>query len=377
MRRLIVFLSLLISIYGGVNAQSDFQQISNDGTITDLGPNRGDTLRASNKEVLQGIHTWTVDERFGDRRAVDVDTIQHMFMNTVFTTGLRGEYNTTGNYGAPRINRIFIDRPLTSQFMFNQPYDFFITPVEDFHFTNTFSPLTNLTYYSCGDKNDGEDRVKALFAVNVNKQIGVGFKFDYLYGRGYYQNQSTSHFNFSLYGSYVGDRYQAHLLFTTNHQKAAENGGITDPNYITHPESYETDFRTNEIPTFLNNNWNRLDHHHVFLTHRYNVGFNRKIPMTEEEIKAKKFAMESQKENEKKEKKGQNNKQKADETAKVYAGRPDDAKIIGDEPADREQAVSNRIQVDGKEAADSLIALDEKKKEDEWMKNEYVPVSPK
>lgn len=375
MRRLIVFLSLLLSIHFVVNAQSDFQQISNDGTIRDLGPNRSDTLHASNKEVLQGIHTWTVDERFGDRRAVAVDTIQHMFMNTVFTSGLRGEYNMTGNYGSPRINRIFTDRPLTSQFMFTQPYDFFITPVEDFHFTNTFSPLTNLTYYSCGDKNNGEDRVKALFAVNVNKQAGVGFKFDYLYGRGYYQNQSTAHFNFSLYGSYVGDRYQAHLLFTTNHQKAAENGGITDENYVTHPESYETDFRTNEIPTFLNKNWNRLDHHHVFLTHRYNVGFNRKIPMTEEEIKAKKFAMESQKENEKKEKKGKDSKLKDDEQPKVYAGRPDDAKIIGDEPANVEQAANNRITVNGKEAADSLLALDDKKKEEEWTKNEYVPVT--
>ena len=91
MRRLIVFLSLLLSIHFVVNAQSDFQQISNDGTIRDLGPNRSDTLHASNKEVLQGIHTWTVDERFGDRRAVAVDTIQHMFMNTVFTSGLRGE----------------------------------------------------------------------------------------------------------------------------------------------------------------------------------------------------------------------------------------------------------------------------------------------
>ena len=44
--------------------------------------------------------------------------------NTIFTTGLRGQYNTTGNLGAPRINRIFVDRPESGeQFVFSQPYD--------------------------------------------------------------------------------------------------------------------------------------------------------------------------------------------------------------------------------------------------------------
>ena len=70
--------------------------------------------------------------------------------------------------------------------------------------------------------------------------------------------------------------------------------------------------------------------------------------MTEEEIKAKKFAMESQKENEKKEKKGKDSKLKDDEQRKVYAGRPDDAKIIGDEPANVQQAANNRLTVNEK-----------------------------
>ena len=46
----------------------------------------------------------------------------------------------------------------------------------------------------------------------------------------------------------------------------------------------------------LQENWNRNDNQHVFLTHRFNLGFNRKVPMTAEEIEAKKFAMASQKE---------------------------------------------------------------------------------
>ena len=30
--------------------------------------------------------------------------------------------------------------------------------------------------------------------------IGIGFKFDYLYGRGYYQDNSASLFDYTLYG---------------------------------------------------------------------------------------------------------------------------------------------------------------------------------
>ena len=93
--------------------------------------------------------------------------------------------------------------------------------------------------------------------MNAGKRLGVGFIFDYIYGRGYYQNQSTSHFNYTMFGSYLGDHYQAHLLLSTNHQKVTENGGITNDNYISHPESFDDNFAANEIPTVLENNWNR------------------------------------------------------------------------------------------------------------------------
>ena len=124
-----------------------------------------------------------------------------MYMNSIFTDGVRGEFSSLGNLGSPRINRIFIDRGENQQFMFTQPYDYFITPVDQFHFTNTLSPITNISYNECGDRTNGENHFKALFGVNVGKRIGLGFKFDYLYGRGYFQNQSTPNFAYSMYGA--------------------------------------------------------------------------------------------------------------------------------------------------------------------------------
>lgn len=348
----------------------------------------------SDKEIPKGIRVWTVDERFGDTKAAVVDTLQHMYMNTTFTEGLRGEYNTLGNMGTARLNRIFIDRRNTQgNFIFTEPYDYIVNPVSDFHFTNTYSPITNITLNSCGDKVTGEDDFKAIFAVNANKRLGAGFRFDYKYGRGYYNAQSTSHFKYTMWASYLGDRYQAHLLFSTNHEKMTENGGITNDDYIKHPEIYTESFATNEIPTVLEKNWNRLDNQHIFFTHRYNVGFSRKVKMTEEEIKAKKFAMASKKENAEEEakeearKKAKEQGKKFDEKAydkqqgAKFSGRPDGARIAGDEPAKGSAAKdirndSTRIAVNGKAAADSLLTIQKKNAEDSlFYKSEYVPVT--
>ena len=370
------------------NQFDQFNQMSPDGNISQRSSrNMADSL-GTDKEIPKGIKVWTVDQRFGDRHQAELDTMSYMYPNTIFTTGLRGEYNTTGNLGAPRINRIFINRAEADQFLFTQPYDYIVSPVDQFHFTNTLSPFTNLDYNTAGNRTNGEDHFKAKFAVNAGKRLGVGFNVDYLYGRGFYSNQSTSHFKYLMYGSYIGDRYQAHLIFSTITQKVTENGGITNDEYIKHPESFDDNYATNEIPTVLERNWNRNNNLHVFLTHRYNLGFNRKVKMSKEEIEARKFAMASQKENqaqkdlEEARRKAKREGREFDEKKfkkQTFSGRPDNARVVNKSvPTDSTstKAPSERIAVNGKAAADSLRALEAKAAQDTmWMKNEYVPVT--
>ena len=387
-RNIITLALLLIFAVMPANAQDEYNQINPDGSINQYSTqkNRVDSL-GTDKEIPKGIRVWTIDERFGDIKAAQVDTLSHMFMNSIFTTGLRGEYNTTGNLGAPRQNRIFIDRQQNEQFLFTQPYDYFVTSPNVFHFTNTLSPFTNLTYNNAGNRTNGEDHLTAKFGVNAGKKIGVGFNFDYIYGRGYYNSQSTSHFKYVMYGSYIGDHYQAHLLLSTINQKVTENGGIINDNYITHPETFDDNYSMNEIPTVLEKNWNRNDNQHIYLSHRYSIGFSRKVKMSEEEIKARKFAIESQKENAAKRDKeeaslkarleGREFDEKSYEN-RAYNGRPDNAKIIGSEPNDTilQREASDRIKVNGKRMADSLSVAEQPIKEDTmWMKKEYVPVT--
>ena len=390
---LIMFFAMLPFIgWAQIGNYDNYNEMDDNGNFRQRSSRQNVDSLGTDKEIPKGLKVWTVDSKFGDIRKAEPDTLSHMYMNSIFTTGKYGEYNTLGNVGSPRISRIFIDRNEDGQFIFTHPYDFFVKPVDTFHFTNTLSPFTNLNYNTCGNRTNGEDHLTAKFGVNSGKRLGVGFNFDYIYGRGFYQNQSTSHFNYTMYGSYLGDRYQAHVLMSTNHQKVTENGGITNDYYITHPESFDGDFLSNEIPTVLEQNWNRNDNQHIFFTQRYNVGFNRKVKMTEEEIKARKFAIESKRENDaRKKREEQENETDNYERIKnaklpgiankglneqTYSGRPDNAKVVGDEPQSFNKVSGDRIAVTDKQMSDSLLATQKKEQADTaWMKTEYVPVT--
>ena len=294
MRNYLFILLLLVGL-APAGAQD---YIDDEGNITERNENRNfnphnNDSTSRGKEVPKGLYVWTVDRRFGDIRPTEVDTMPHLVPNTTLTTGKYGEFNTIGSNYTARQNRIVIDRPVGEQFIFTEAYDFFNKQPDQLHFTNTLSPITNLSYDNCGDKTNGEDHLRAKFAVNAGKQTGLGFDVDYAYARGYFADQATSHFGGTIYASHLGDKYRAHIMLSTYHQKASENGGIMNDNYVTHPETFEQSFNENEIPTFLYQNWNRNDHQHVFLTHRYSVGFYHKVKMTDEELRARRFARES------------------------------------------------------------------------------------
>lgn len=387
-RQLIIAFTLLLCAAASAVAQ-EYNQMDEAGNITRRNENgnfnkHNNDTTSNNKDVPKGIYVWTVDRRFGDITPAQVDTLPHLFQNTVTGNGVYKQYNTTGNNYTVRQNRVAADRPLFRQFIFTQPYDFVIKEPNQLHFTNTLSPITNITYDECGDKQNGEDHIDAKFAVNAGKRLGLGFDINYAYARGYFSNQNTSHFGFTLYSSYLGDRYQMHAMLSTYNQKVAENGGLTDDAYITLPESFSDDFAPNEIPTVLEQNWNRNKHQHFFLTHRYNVGFYRLVPRTEEEIKARKFAAESKKENEERKAEadsgagGRKPRQKSSDRAGEPMGRPEGALIMGDAPELKKDSTaidSTRIRMD--QAAMDSIAAEKARQDsiDTYMKKEFVPVT--
>ena len=298
MKRLVFLLTMILAVASTTWAQQRIpgNRTNAMGIGDDLGTNMTDEdrQRANGEDesdtdvtdVPVDLNQWTLSPRFGDVRPTPVDTLWDYYQNEHLTEGLRGEYNHLGNFGSPRQSRIFFDREERSQMFFTDIYSMFYLRPDQFLFTDTKSPYTNLSYYSAGDKLTGDDHFKAYFAVNANKRFGFGFLADYLYGRGQYNSQSTSSFNGSLYAYYRGERYQAYFLGNKYHIKHAENGGITDDRYITDPLEMAEGERTyspENIPTVMDRTWNRNVNWNFYLTHRYSVGFYRDAYTEEEE----------------------------------------------------------------------------------------------
>ena len=254
------------------------------GTYVDGAGNRTtwgrDTTRFKNKKNIPiGQFQWVLEPRLGT--VVDAennDTVVHDYQKFNATDGYAGEYNYLANIGSPRLNRLYFNRDNTSdEFLFLQTLSFFRGSLQDFRFTNTKSPITNLAYHSCGNRQTGEDRVRAYFATNINKLAGLGLKIDYSYGVGYYYAQPNSMFGSTFYGYYRGERYNMHAYIGINHMKMGENGGIEDDRYIEDPLSLGQSYSPGNIPTMLDQTWNRNHEQHYYLTHRYNLGFTRLI----------------------------------------------------------------------------------------------------
>lgn len=248
-----------------------------------------DNLNDSTVEIVSQapkLYQWHIDAHLGNRELTPVDTIALNFQNTNQDYGMTGEYGYLGNLGLPRLNRIFTERDKDeASTIFLTPFSHFYSRPQDRIFTNSNIPYTNLTYYKAGNKVTGEERFKTYFSVNSGKRLSFGFNIDYLYGRGYYANQSTAHFNGGLFASYIGDRYQMHAIYNSFYLKNNENGGISDDRYITNPEEMAAGgkkYESNNIPVNLEYTTNRNHDSYIFLSHRYAVGFSREVMELEE-----------------------------------------------------------------------------------------------
>lgn len=278
-RKLIIYIFLLLAY---ISVPVAAQQTLPQGRNNRIGPNGmvngQDSLAKSDVDantVPHSVRAWHIDSRFGEITPTDVDTLHLNFQNSNETYGSNGEYNMLGNLGSPRLSRIFMNRSTASESYFLDPLDFFMRTPENQLFYNTKSPFTNLSYWTCGNKVVGDDRFKALFTVNANKRLNVGFIMDYLYARGYYQYQGVSNFNGALFTSYTGDQYRMHALFSNNHSKMVENGGIENDMFITDPELMAGNVSSNTIPTILSRTWNRNDNKTLYFNQQYNLGFHR------------------------------------------------------------------------------------------------------
>ena len=275
----------------GAMAQNTLNPMNNrDRFGNQIDPNtQPDNLEDSTNTEIQSLppklYMWKLSETLGNRTIIPADTASLNFQSTNLVEGMFGHYNYLGNLGSPRLSRLFFEREESEPTIFMAPFSSFFTRPDQVLFTNSNVPYTNLTYYKAGNKVNGEERFKSYFSVNVNKQLAFGFNIDYLYGRGYYQNQSTSHFNAGLFGSYIGEKYQVQAVYNNFFLKMNENGGIADDQYITRPENMsggKKEYESTTIPVKLEQSSNRNKDFYIYLTQRYRLGFTRRVRNTQE-----------------------------------------------------------------------------------------------
>ena len=285
MRRiLLTYILLFVLGLLAVQAQQPFNTLDNrDRYGNQVDPStQPDSLDTGTdvQSIPPKLYMWKLSETLGNRTIVPADTLALNFQNTNLVGGMTGEYNFLGNLGSPRLSRIFFNRQDDEPTLFMAPYSSFFVRPDQVFFTNSNVPYTNLTYYKAGNKVNGEERFKSYFSVNVNKRLAFGFNFDYLYGRGYYANQSTSHFNAGLFGSYIGERYQIQAVYNNFFMKMNENGGIANDGYITRPDTMaegKKEYSSTTIPVKMEQTSNRNKDFYVYLMQRYRLGFKRRV----------------------------------------------------------------------------------------------------
>jgi len=234
-------------------------------------------------DTTKAINYWTISRRTGEIAPALPDTFLTDYFNRTNAEGAGIAVAYPGNLGLPMESRIYFERADRSEFMFADPYWAYDKQPSKNQFINTKIPITVASYQTAGSRQNKEERLNALLSMNFGRKLNVGFNMDYLYARGFYQSQSAKQMDWTMFGSYIADRHQAHLFLNSSNRTNAENGGLTEDTYITHPELISRKYATKELPTNLTNTWNSHNTKQAFLTYRYNLGFERNTGKQDED----------------------------------------------------------------------------------------------
>lgn len=224
---------------------------------------------------LPNTYAWVIDTRFGDRTLAPMDTVRETFYRSVLVEGQGIAMNYLGNVGSAVQHVEYFKRGKTSQFPFADAVSVWRRSPEKQLFLNTKIPYSNLHYQAGGGKEVAENHFKAELSSNFGKRLNVGFNFDYIYARGFYEALFNKQTSYDFNASYIGDKYKMHLFMGNNNLIMTDNGGITDDRYITTPEADGLGKvnRTRDIPVvFRDGIKNKLRGRHLFLTNSYDLG---------------------------------------------------------------------------------------------------------
>lgn len=231
---------------------------------------------AAKPDTVRTGSAWTLTFPLGDHVESVIDTLTYNYQRSAIPSMVTDAYAATGSLGAEGIDLIYATRPKRATFFFQDAMDAWLPTFGKQKFYNVYVPTTILDYQFGGNKLNHQDRLRADFAGNVNRRIGVGAMIDYIYSKGSYEAQAVKDLAFSFSTYYTGDRYELQAFYSHFNFLNKENGGITDDLYITDPAQLQggvSKIEPKSIPTRLNAAHNRLNGDELFMTHAYKVGY--------------------------------------------------------------------------------------------------------
>lgn len=236
----------------------------------------GNSESTTDKTVYKPGSAWKLSYPLGTHEQSTIDTLLYNYQRQFVPAMNSDAWATTGAFAAEGINMIYFNRPRQSAVMFENALEYWLPTFSKEKFYNVFIPMTLLSYNFGGNRDNHTDRLKGIFAGNVNKKIGIGANIDYLYTKGAYNSQAAKNLIYGVQGYYTGNHYE--MLTFMNHydSRNQENGGITDDLYIEDPAQLQggvDKIEPKSIPTRLNGAQNRLIGAEFYMSHAYKIGF--------------------------------------------------------------------------------------------------------
>lgn len=245
------------------------------------GSGRGDQSQfadgnAGKKETYKPGNAWTLSYPLGTHEQSTLDTLLYNYQRQFIPAMNSDAWATTGSLGAEGLNMLYFQRPKPSQVFFEDALEHYLPTFRKEKFYNVYIPMTLLSYNFGGNRDNHSDRLKGIFAGNVNRRIGIGANIDYIYTKGAYNSDAAKNLIYGLQGYYTGDHYEMQAFMNHYNSMNQENGGITDDLYITDPALLQggvDKIEPKSIPTRLNGAQNRLVGAEIYMSHAYKIGF--------------------------------------------------------------------------------------------------------
>jgi len=240
----------------------------------------------STKISIAATTAYRLTDKTGERYIAPMDTMRMNFFNNILIDGRGVSTGYLANIGSPAQSRIFFERPEGEDFIFADAFSYYITNPKNALFYDVKDPYTRLTYTRAGGQTNREEMFNGVLTTNFGKSLNIGADFDYTYSRGQYTSNGNNLLYYRLFGSYLTDRYEVNMYFRNYNYVVAENGGLTNDRYVTHPDDFTDGKRPldpKSFPTKITDTWNRIKSKQLFLTHRYNLGFYRELTDREKE----------------------------------------------------------------------------------------------